>query len=116
MLWRAFNSATLALLVVALPVATRKTAPQSIPCQQIHGRAAFYNGGSTLRIWQIGTKHIFWIQDDDPAAGKVEDLIKDFDHQMFADFELCPITPFVSGHMQGARVKAFDHARVTTRP
>jgi hypothetical protein len=58
---------------------------------------------------------MFWIEDDTPAAGKAEELIKDFDHQMVADFELCPAEPFIAGHMQEARVQSFDHEHITPR-
>ncbi len=116
MFWHARSSVAMLIFLSALPIGAQSSAAKAFPCRQVHGRAAFYNGGSTLRVWAVGTHHMFWIQDDTPAAGMTEELIKDFDHQMFADFELCSTQPFVPGHMQKARLKAFNHARVTLRP
>jgi hypothetical protein len=83
-------------------------------CHEVRGRAAYYNGGSWFRIWAVGTHHVYGIEDS-VVGERFEPLIKDFDHFVYADFVLCPTTPFKVGSMQGATIESFRHVRVTTR-
>jgi hypothetical protein len=87
------------------------------PCQTIRGRAVLYSGDSYLEIWHVGTHHTFFVVDD-----KSTDLILETMHYnvngplqgLFADFTICPTSPFRQGHAQAAIVKHIENARVAT--
>lgn len=90
----------------------------------VHGRLAVYNGGyPNLRLWRIGTHHLFGIFGDpadlkcirDGGCGGDEDtnlpsnldaLMKLpnplFEFGIYGDFEIRPLEPFQSGHQQAA--------------
>jgi hypothetical protein len=84
---------------------------------QVHGRLNVYNGGyPNLRIWQIGTHHLFGIYSD-PAdlrcirAGSCDEdtkLPSNLEHlnlldsTVYGDFELRVLEPLKAGHMQAA--------------
>jgi hypothetical protein len=53
--------------------------------------------------------------EDSVAGERFEPLIKDFDYFVYADFVLCPTTPFKVGSMQGATIESFRNVRITTR-
>jgi hypothetical protein len=114
------KSNALAILIMAAccPSLSADSPPQRLPrfgtCSAVHGRAAYYNGGSWFRIWAVGTHHIYWIEDS--GAGKrFEPFIKDFDHFVYADFVLCPTSPFAEGSMQGAKIQSFRNVRIALR-
>jgi hypothetical protein len=86
---------------------------------RVHGRLSIYNGGSpNLRLWQIGTHHLFGIYDDPEDLQCVrggtcegdEDtkLPSSLDHlhllesAVYADFEIRLLEPLQPGHMQAA--------------
>ena len=98
---------------------------------QVHGRLGVYNGGyPNLRIWHIGTNHIFGIFGD-PAdlrcqrTGKCDgdqdtNLPSNLDRLMrlpnplfeywvYGDFRLRPLEPFQPGHQQAACIVSADH-------
>ena len=109
---------TFLVLATCGPSLFADSPPQSLPaygtCSVVRGRAAYYNGGSWFRIWAVGTRHMYWIEDS--AAGeRFEPFIKDFDHFVYADFELCPTTRFRDGSMQGAKIRSFRNVRVVSR-
>lgn len=90
----------------------------------IHGRLSVYNGGyPNLRLWQIGTHHLFGIYSDPTdlqcirggACGGDADTklpsnleaLMDlpnplFEWSIYGDFEIRPLEPFQPGHMQAA--------------
>ena len=89
---------------------------------RIHGRLNVYNGGyPNLRIWQIGTHHMFGIYGDAAdlrcARGGACSRGNDYDESklpsslerldllrstIFGDFEIRVLEPFRQGHMQPA--------------
>lgn len=102
------------LFVCTSALAASDQPPIGLPkfgsCSVVHGRASWYNGGTTLRIWAIHTTHIYFINDDRSAP-----MLTDFDHDLFADFTLCPTEPFVEGSGQGAEIKKIEHAKMVSR-
>ena len=94
----------------------------------IHGRLNVYNGGyPNLRIWQIGTHHMFGIYsdaadlrclrsgtceqvndyDDSKLPSSLEQL--DLEHStIYGDFEIRVLEPFRQGHMQPACIVDAD--------
>lgn len=57
-----------------------------------------YNGGHTYWIWQVGTKHKYWVEGDlsNGLEGKL-----DWDHFYWGNFQVCPTTKFKRGYAQG---------------
>ncbi len=91
---------------------------------RIHGRLSVYNGGyPNLRLWQIGTHHLFGVYSDPAdlqcirigACGGEEDTRlpgnleaqmslpnPSFEWSVYGDFEIRTLEPFHPGHMQAA--------------
>lgn len=91
---------------------------------RVHGRLSVYNGGyPNLRLWQIGTHHLFGIYgdpadlqcsrggtcngDEDTKLPRNLDVLMNlpnplFEFSVYGDFEIRPLEPFQLGHMQAA--------------
>jgi hypothetical protein len=91
---------------------------------KVHGRLGVYNGGyPNLRLWHIGTHHLFGIfgdaadlkctregtcngDEDTNLPSNLDALMKLpnplFEFEIYGDFEIRPLEPFQSGHMQPA--------------
>ena len=86
------------------------------PCRWAHGRLMRYQGGPGLRIWEIGTHHVFGLPPLVPAMDlgdlppNAEKLLNN-DNMLFGDYKVCPLEPYSAGHMQAARVVAARHLR-----
>jgi hypothetical protein len=96
----------------------------------IHGRLGVYNGGyPNLRLWHVGTHHLFGIygdqadlkcerggdcnsDEDTKMPSNVDALLKLpnplFRFVIFGDFELRLLEPGTSGHMQAACIVSAD--------
>ena len=89
-------------------------------CFRLHGRAFFSNGTPDLRIWQVGTNRILGVtghpQADDADTPIVPpnllNALAGFDHFLFGDFEVCPLTPKQQGHMQMVCVERAEHLAI----
>lgn len=102
-----------------------KTLEIASTCVRIHGRLAAGNGTPSTRLWQIGSRHIYGIYSNrygfthDGVAGDNEspELHFVFPRKMpdqggwtvYAEFEVCPLEPFVQGHMQAACIAGATH-------
>ena len=75
-------------------------------CFTVHGRMREGNGSPPIRIWRIGTDRLLGVGvpgEDDPDVAWVPDEIYkklDDDHQVFADFVVCPLTRQTEDAMQ----------------
>ncbi len=76
---------------------------------KVHGRIGSYNGGTTFRIWIVGTKRLIAIPNDAPLPKNLDTLLTDFEDEVFGDFVLCPVTKYQPGVMQMACVKSASH-------
>lgn len=79
----------------------------------IHGRLSCYNGGSTYRIWIVGSKRMLYVAGDPtPALDRVNKYFKVtdswFKHDIFADFTVEPLSPDQKGHMRPVRILAIN--------
>jgi hypothetical protein len=114
----------LALLVNAIALRgavnqSCKTGSDDPSLLHIHGRLSVYNGGyPNLRLWQIGTNHLFGIYSDpadlkcsrgEPCSGGKETKLPDnlqgvnlLESSVYGDFAIRTLEPFQSGHMQAA--------------
>jgi hypothetical protein len=98
-----------------------KAGSQDKSLLRVHGRLTVYNGGyPNLRLWQIGTRHMFGIFGDLTdlrCARGIENCKQDedarllpsnlaklnlLDHFVYGDFEIRVLEPFEPGHMQAA--------------
>ncbi len=81
-----------------------------------------YNGTPTFRIWITGTNHLLgvheiWATDDaevplmPPALWR---MTGGFESEIFADFEVCPLSKPRNGAMQFICVEAANH--LTKKP
>jgi hypothetical protein len=80
-------------------------------CTTIHGRAWIAQGGPSLRIWHVGTKHFYGLKSDDPldAPEPLLDALDSGNNDVYADFELCPFTREISGAMTMVCIQSVDH-------
>lgn len=79
-----------------------------------------YNGSPSLRLWEIGTHHLFGFPVDDAALSKcpqcdtdvpvlpanLAKVFKGLENEVFGDFRVCPSEPMKRGHMQSAHLVA----------
>src|SRR5262245_19819243 len=75
----------------------------------IHGRLSCYNGGSSLRIWIIGSKRMLYVAGDPtPALDRINKVLGEdggwFTRDIFADFTVEPLEPDKKGHMRPVRI------------
>jgi hypothetical protein len=101
-----------------------KTGSDDTSILHIHGRLSVYNGGyPNLRLWRIGTNHLFGIFSDSADLQCIRDGACDgdedtklpsnlnvlmnlpnplFEYSVYGDFEIRPLEPFRAGQMQAA--------------
>ena len=75
------------------------------PCFRVRGRAAFYNGNPTIRIWKVGTRRLLGVSArcEPPACEPLPPAVRaalDWEHPVFAHFLVCPFTRERPGVMQ----------------
>jgi hypothetical protein len=123
--------AALALCAVAAQAIPQDTAKRKIPCKTpqnaascywTHGRLKVANGNPSLRVWKIGTKHLFGIYSgpstfpprtsEDSESPELSANLENLDNALddggviFADFEMCPLRPERPGQMQPAYIES----------
>jgi len=86
----------------------------------IHGRLSCYNGGSTFRIWIIGSKRMLYVPFDStctPALERVNKLFGDgggwFTREIYADFTVEPLETDIKGYMRPIRILAIKRIVIT---
>jgi len=84
-------------------------------CFTVHGRLSIWNGNPTMRIWKIGTKSMLGIREGTRLPKELEDVLGDFDTEIYADFQVCPMTRSKSGHMQIVCVQAAKNIHISKR-
>lgn len=87
------------------------------PCFRMRGRAALYNGTPTVRIWRVGTTRLLGVSAsrcEPPACEPLPAAVRaalDWEHPVYADFTLCPLTPRHPGVMQMVCIAAAANLR-----
>jgi hypothetical protein len=86
-------------------------------CFVVHGRLSAYNGNPTFRIWPIGTARLLGVTGPHPGEEPVmpAGLGCDFDHDVYADFEVCPFTAKKDGVMQRTCIEGARNPVVVVR-
>jgi hypothetical protein len=96
-----------------------KAGSQDRDLMHVHGRLTVYNGGyPNLRLWHIGTHHLYGIYTDpadlrcsftagcdgdgDTKLPSNLEKLNLLDHFVYGDFEIRVLEPSVPGHMQAA--------------
>ena len=77
-------------------------------CFMVHGRLRAYNGNPTFRLWPAGTKRLLGVTGAHPGDDPImpPGLGVTFDHDLYADFEVCPFTPEKPGVMRRVCVES----------
>jgi hypothetical protein len=100
--------------------------PQIAPiCLRFHGRLSAGNGTPSIRLWQIGTHHIYGIYSNrygytndsqklDNESPELHftfpsDLPESLGWTLYGEFEVCPLEPRIQGHMQAACIAKATH-------
>jgi hypothetical protein len=96
-----------------------KTPANAASCYRTRGRLSFYNGTPAFRLWKVGTHRLLGIFSG-PSADRdgddnehpefppnIEiDPFHLFEHQIFAEFEICPLEQERPRAMQAACVES----------
>jgi hypothetical protein len=111
------------LFLVGLLIAANAAAQTAESCMTIHGRLHYYGGDANLRIWHIGTHHMFtpdettwdkvlgWLDEKATAADKKNFACANCAHDLYADFLICPTEPYKKGSVQRAKVISATNRR-----
>jgi hypothetical protein len=102
-----------------------KTPEIAQSCVRIHGRLWAGNGTPSIRLWQIGTHHIYGIysngygftHDSQTLDNEAPELHFAFPKStpdstiwtVYGDFDVCPLEPLIQGHMQAACIASASH-------
>jgi hypothetical protein len=78
-------------------------------CFVVHGRMYNSSGGSLARIWRIGTKRILHVVGPHDLPSNVKPLMRDFDHEVVADFLVCPYAKDKPGEALPVCVESASH-------
>ena len=120
---------SLLMAVLLLGVGTAKTIParkiacktpaNAASCYWTRGRFTYYNGTPAFRLWKVGTHRLLGIysgpsvdrygeDNESPELPSNVDIdpLHLFDHQIFAEFEVCPLEAERPGAMQAACIEA----------
>jgi hypothetical protein len=91
-------------------------------CFTLRGRLSLYNGTPSRRIWPVGSDRLLGISEGRFALpgytnlpAELVDKLADFDHEMFADFLVCPFTDDRPGVMRLVCVEAAKNVFVRPR-
>ncbi|MGZ3696051.1 MAG: hypothetical protein ACXWQO_18495 [Bdellovibrionota bacterium] len=84
-------------------------------CINFRGRAISAMGRAGTRIWRIGTKHIFEVQNQTESAYAELEKVN-FHNKIYANFEGCPVEKFKQGSMQGICIESMKNIRVEAIP
>jgi hypothetical protein len=98
---------------------TCKTPANAAPCYWTRGRLSFYSGTPAFRLWKVGTHRLLGIYSGPSVDRDGEDNehpefppnieidpIHLFEHQIFAEFEICPLEQGRPRAMQPACVES----------
>jgi hypothetical protein len=77
----------------------------------------YYNGTPTFRIWIVGTKRLLGVYEievgDNPERPLMPEsiwgLVGMMDHEVYADFEVCPLTEEEPHAMQMVCIESAQH-------
>ena len=89
------------------------------PCFPLRGRAALYNGTPSVRIWRVGTNRLLGVSArgcGEPGCEweTIPESLRgglDWDHPVFADLVVCPLTHERPGTMQFVCVESATRIR-----
>lgn len=104
------------------------TATGATSCYWTHGRLSLYNGTPSFRLWKIGTHRILGIysgpsvdrsglDNENPEfPASIQKQFKPYENYIYADFEVCPLEPEISGKMQAACINSAKNIVVIADP
>jgi sulfur relay (sulfurtransferase) DsrC/TusE family protein len=83
------------------------------PCTEFKGRARAYMGRAETRIWKIGTHRLFAVTEKSNEAALEIDKVN-FHQELYATFNVCPVSKYIKGAMQKVCVASVTNASVKT--
>jgi hypothetical protein len=90
-------------------------------CHMVHGRLMFYNGTPSFRIWIVGTNRLLGVHEIEFGDNSERPLMPErivglagMEHEVYADFDVCPLTKQEPRTMQMVCVASARH--VVTAP
>ncbi len=84
-------------------------------CFKVRGRLSSWNGNPTFRIWPVGTKRIIGVREEFDLPPELNNVLGHFDDEVFAEFEVCPLTKDKPGTMQIVCVESATAIRKQVR-
>ena len=107
------------------PCKTPEVAPS---CFQTHGRLTLGNGTPAVRLWPFHTHHLYGIYSNkygfrhdgttlDNESPEGLTLVRKYipntgGWTLYGDFDVCPLEPRISGHMQAACIASATHVAI----
>ena len=90
--------------------------PKAGQCRDIRARVTYANGNPPVRIWPVGTTRILGVRDAQPPL-LPEELGRrlSWDHAVYGDLRVCPLTKERPGHMQIVCVAAARNLSVAPK-
>jgi hypothetical protein len=81
----------------------------------VHGRLRYFNGNPTARIWIVGTRFMLGVRDGGEGVYIPKELsdLMNLDRDIYADFEVQPLTPFRPGVMRIVMIRSASNIVVT---
>lgn len=106
--------------VVDAPMSTDEGAEHEQSAQvpgprTVHGRLRYFNGNPSARIWIVGTRFMLGVRDGGEGVYIPKELsdLMNFDRDIYADFEVQPLTPFRPGVMRIVMIRSASNIVVT---
>ncbi len=84
------------------------------PCFEVHGRLSYWNGTPSARIWPIGSNRLLGIKSD-ILPPELQEKMKSFYSEAYADFYVCPYTDSKPGHMQFVCIQSWKNLVIRHR-
>jgi len=102
------------VIAMALGLTAGSTVVAAEPCRTVHGRMQVTNGTPSVRIWVVGTKRILGVHQQDTQFEELPAHIlkvwrskgPPWEHMLYGDFKVCPLTRDRPGWMQMVRVES----------
>ncbi|MDE2182779.1 MAG: hypothetical protein KGJ78_07135 [Alphaproteobacteria bacterium] len=102
-------------------LAACRTSPRLAgPCFVVHGRLSIANGYWNHRIWPVGTRRMLAVVDSQdkydentvPLPESIRKMLEEPGSEVFADYQVCPLTRSRPGHMQHVCMVSASHVFV----
>lgn len=85
-------------------------------CREIRARVTYANGNPSVRIWPVGTTRMLGVREaDEPLIPEQVSSRLSWDHSVYANLRVCPLTKERPGHMQMVCVASARNVSIRPR-